>query len=88
MTREEVGWQLRKIIAKVAGLSILELADDQVLREELLLDSLKELEIVARTEVQFGIELDEGELAGIRTLQDYCNLVMDALDSARAKSGR
>ena len=88
MNREHLARQLRKIISKVAGIAMSELADEQMLREELMLDSLKEMEIVARTEVEFGIDLEEERLDSIQTLKEYCDFVAEALDSARTQGGR
>jgi acyl carrier protein len=85
MTHEEIGWGVKKIVAQVAGLPIYELEADHMLREELMLDSLKELEIVARTEIYFGVSLDEGELMAVRTLREFVDKVVEALESNRSR---
>ena len=59
MNGSEIREKTKQIIANVAGIDIEELDRDLKLREELMLDSLKEMEIVARTELSFGIALDE-----------------------------
>lgn len=79
MTRDEVRWGIKRIIAQVAGIPLPEMEDEHRLRDELMLDSLKEMEIVARTEIHFDISLDESDLLRLRTLGDYCDLVTSSL---------
>jgi acyl carrier protein len=81
MNRDEIQEQVKQIIAKVAGIDIEELGKDLKLREELMLDSLKEMEIVARTEISFGIALDEDLLVNVQTLDDYCDLIEKAVEA-------
>jgi acyl carrier protein len=80
MKRNEIREKTKQIIAAVAGINIEELDRDLKLREELMLDSLKEMEIVARTELSFGIILDEDLLVDVQTLDDYCGLIEKAVD--------
>jgi acyl carrier protein len=79
VSRKKIEKTVRDIIAQVAGVKVADVGTDLLLREDLMLDSLKEMEIVARTEVLFGISLDEGSLPDIHTLEDFCNLVEQAL---------
>lgn len=81
MNRNEIRDKTKQIIANVAGIDIEELDRDLKLREELMLDSLKEMEIVARTELSFGIALVEDLLIDVQTLDDYCNLIEKAVKS-------
>ena len=80
MKRNEIREKTKQIIATVAGINMEELDRDLKLREELMLDSLKEMEIVARTELSFGIILDEDLLVDVQTLEDYCGLIKKAVD--------
>jgi acyl carrier protein len=80
MKRNEIREKTKQIIAAVAGINIEELDRDLKLREELMLDSLKEMEIVARTELSFGIILDEDLLINVQTLDDYCGLIEKAVE--------
>jgi acyl carrier protein len=66
---------IKTIIAKVAGFPIEEIHSDIHLRNDLLVDSLKQMEIVARIEHHFGIPLDEGELVCLETLGEFFDLV-------------
>jgi acyl carrier protein len=64
----------------VAGIDIAELEENPNLRDELMLDSMREMEILARTEAYFGISIDQALLEGARSLDDYCELVMGLLN--------
>ncbi len=66
---------VKEIISKVAGYPVDEIHDDIHIRDDLLVDSLKQMEIVARIEHHFGIPLDEGEMANLETLGDFLDLV-------------
>lgn len=79
MNKEEVCQAVKQIVVQVAGIPLSELENDHLLRDELMLDSLKEMEIVARTEMHFGICLEEGDLLALRTLGEYCDLVARVL---------
>jgi acyl carrier protein len=81
MNRNEIRNVIKEIISNVSGIDAKELESDLKLREELMLDSLKEIEIVARTELHFGISLDEELLIHVRTLDDYCGLIEKAVES-------
>ena len=81
MNRNEIRYITKEIISNVAGIDVKELESDSKLREELMLDSLKEMEIVARTELHFGISIDEDLLIHVRTFDDYCGLIEKAVES-------
>lgn len=66
---------IKTIISKVAGYPIGEIHEDIHLRDDLLIDSLKQMEIVARIEHHFGIPLDEGELVCLETLGEFFDLI-------------
>jgi acyl carrier protein len=72
---------VKRIIADVAGIDAEELDTGLKLRDDLMLDSLKEMEIVARTEISLGITLDEDMLIDVHTLDEYCALIDTALES-------
>jgi len=80
MNRSEIRDKTKQIIADVAGIDIEELDRDLKLREELMLDSLKEMEIVVRTELCFEIALDEDLLISVQTLDEYCDLIEKAVE--------
>ncbi len=67
--------QVRQIIARISRIDIDELSDDVNLREELGIDSLMAMEIIATIEGTLGIQIDEGIYADINTMGDFMNLV-------------
>ena len=77
--KKQVIEEINTIISKVAGFPSSELEEEISLRDELLIDSLKQMEIVAKTEIHFGIALSEDNLAALNTLGDYYNLVLDSI---------
>ena len=52
-----------------------ELKPDVLIREELGIDSLKALEIVARIEKDLSILINEGQLLSVRTVEHFINLI-------------
>jgi acyl carrier protein len=66
---------IKKIISEVGGIDISLLEDHLKVREELMLDSLKEIEIAAKVERFFNISLNEKMLMKINTLNDFIKLV-------------
>jgi acyl carrier protein len=66
---------IKNIISEVGGIDISLLEDHLQVREELMLDSLKEIEIAAKVERFFNISLNEKMLMKINTLNDFIKLV-------------
>jgi acyl carrier protein len=77
--REQVG----RIVSRIARIDISEIADDVLIREELGIDSLMAMEIVANCETALGIELDEGDLAGVETVGAFFAFVTAAYQHAQ-----
>jgi len=73
---------IKGIISKVAGYPVSDIHNDIHIRDDLLVDSLKQMEIVARIEHHFGIPLDEGELVSLETLGDFLELVNNQILAA------
>lgn len=83
---EEVRIQVKEIIGAVADLDPAEMADGATLVEELGLDSLSLLEISVDVDYHFKLGLPEGEMKGLRTIQDIVDLVMTHLGAEAAAS--
>ena len=69
------------VIDIVAGISRIdpdEFEDDVLIREELGIDSLMAMEIVAACERRLGISIDEGQVSCVESVGDFLELV-DAL---------
>ena len=64
-----------KLVSRIAGVQVNELKPDVLIREELGIDSLKALEIVARIEKDLSILINEGQLLSVRTVEHFINLI-------------
>jgi acyl carrier protein len=74
--RAEITRELKKIVSNVTRIDIDELSENTRVREELGIDSLMAMEIVALCEKKFEIYIDEEQLFLIETIGDFYNLVV------------
>lgn len=74
-TPESLGEQVRAIISGISRIPASELADDVNVREEVGIDSLMAMEIVANCEKRFSILIDENRYAEIETIGDFLRLI-------------
>jgi len=72
--------KVRQIMAKVSRIDISELEHDVRFREELGVDSLMAMEIVATCEKRLSIVLDEAELGRLETIGDFVAYVGDVFE--------
>jgi acyl carrier protein len=63
--------EIKKIISDVSRINLSDLDDDIKIREELGIDSLMAIEIIAKCEKQFDIHIDETKLDSIITIKDF-----------------
>lgn len=70
---------VRQIVSQVSRIELSELRPDVLIREELGIDSLMAMEIVATCELQLGIRIDEGRLYEVQTVGDFESLVLGLL---------
>jgi acyl carrier protein len=77
--------EVRQIVSKISRIDAGELQDHVLIREELGIDSLMSMEIIARSEKALGIKIDESLFASIQTVGDFYDLLVNL---ARKKSGR
>ena len=75
--RTEITRELKKIVSNVTRIDIDELSENTRVREELGIDSLMAMEIVALCEKKFEIYIDEEQLFLIETIGDFYNLVVN-----------
>lgn len=67
-----------RVVDIVSGISRIDpedFDDDVLIREELGIDSLQAMEIVAACEKALGITMDEGQLYCVETVGDFIGLV-------------
>jgi acyl carrier protein len=67
--------ELREIVAEVLELEPEELTDTAGFVEEYEADSLRAIEVLARIEKRYGIEIPQEELAEMRNLEAVYNIV-------------
>ncbi|MBN1837235.1 MAG: acyl carrier protein [Spirochaetales bacterium] len=88
--RQAAGTGLREriagIVSRISRIDASELQDDVKIREELGVDSLMAMEIVASCEKELDIHIDEGELYRLQTVGDFMNLVMSLCRDAQDRS--
>jgi acyl carrier protein len=72
---ESLNDQIRTIISRVSRIATSELEETVNVREELGIDSLMAMEIIATCEKRFGITIDEREYLTIETIGDFLRLV-------------
>jgi acyl carrier protein len=63
------------IVAEISRIDSEDFDNDVLIREELGVDSLLAMEIVAACERALGISIDEGQLSDVETVGDFLGLV-------------
>lgn len=73
-------------MSRVSRIDVSELDSEIKFREELGVDSLMAMEIVATCEKQLGIQIDEGQLYTIETIGDFTSLVTEIYEKKYGKN--
>ncbi len=68
--------RVRAIMSRVSRIDIAELEEGVRFREELGVDSLMAMEIVATCEKELSITIDEDQLYDVQTIGDFQRLVL------------
>jgi len=68
--------KVREIMSSISRIDIEELDSDVRIREELGVDSLMAMEIVATCEKHLDICIDEGQLYDVETIGDFERLIV------------
>lgn len=74
---------VRRTIASILAVELSELEDDVLIREELGVDSLRALEIIAACERTLSIEIDEQECAAFETVGQFVSHVARVWQSSK-----
>ncbi|HUX14426.1 MAG TPA: acyl carrier protein [Spirochaetia bacterium] len=77
MQSANVSDEVRRIMSSVSRFDISSLESDIRFREELGVDSLMAMEIIAYCEKELSIQLDEGNLGCVETIGDFVEYVND-----------
>lgn len=67
---------IKKTISEISRINLFELDDNTKIREELGIDSLMAIEIIAKCEKRFNIQIDETKLDSIQTIGDFINFIL------------
>jgi acyl carrier protein len=66
---------IKQIVSRISRIDSAELDDSVLIREELGIDSLMGMEIIASCERLFGVKIDEALFADIQTVGDFFGLL-------------
>ncbi|MGK5732159.1 acyl carrier protein [Streptomyces sp. URMC 124] len=69
--------ELRAVVADALELPVEEVTDDARFKEDLEVDSLISLEIAVRIEEQYGIRIDDSDLADLGSFRRIAELVRE-----------
>ena len=69
--------RLETIVARISRIDRSEFAEDVLIREELGIDSLMAMEIIATVERDLSIEIDEAEMFGVQTVGEFSRFVQE-----------
>ena len=75
----EIKTELENLVSLITRINVSELSAEVRVREELGIDSLMAMEIVAACEKRFDIQIDEEQLFEIETVGEFYNLVVRIL---------
>jgi acyl carrier protein len=75
----EIQIELKNLVSLITNIDVSELNEEVRVREELGIDSLMAMEIVASCEKRFDIQIDEEQLFKIETVGEFYNLVVRTL---------
>ncbi len=80
---EQIQAEVKSLIAEIAELPEEEIEGDALFGEDLGIDSLMGLEIIAAVEKKYRIEIPEENLRRVKTLNDTTALVEEYLEASR-----
>lgn len=78
--KEKKVTEIKEIMSRISRIDASELEENILIRDELGVDSLMAMEIIATCEKQFEIHIDEGILFEIETIGDFIDLVLNLYD--------
>lgn len=68
--------EIMQIVSRISRIDEADLQDDLLIREEVGIDSLMAMEIIATCEKYLGIKIDETLFVEIQTVRDFLLLLM------------
>ena len=74
---EHFAGEIKHIVSRVSRIEVEDLQDHLLIREELGIDSLMAMEIIATCEKHLGIRMDEALFSEVQTVKDFLVLLME-----------
>jgi acyl carrier protein len=82
LTAEQVKQKIKSIVSRISRIDAEEFDDEVIIREELGIDSLMAMEIIATCEKHLDIQIDEAMFGDIETIGDFLGLLVDLYQNA------
>ena len=76
LTSEQIRQTTKQIVSRISRIDAEEFEDDIIIREELGIDSLMAMEIIATCEKHLDIQIDEAMFGNIETVGDFLDLLV------------
>lgn len=67
--------QIKKVLVDAINVDEEAVTPEAKLNEDLGIDSLAAVELALELETEFGIRIEDDELAGLKTVQDIINII-------------
>ena len=72
----DVTARTKEIVSRISRIDVCELEDHILIREELGIDSLMAMEILATCEKEFKIQTDENDFVSLETVGDFLEMIL------------
>ena len=73
---EQFKHEIKQIVSRISRIDEPDLQDHLLIREELGIDSIMGMEIIATCEKHIGLRMDAALFADVQTINDFLNLLM------------
>ena len=84
VTSAELRGKVGEIVSRISRIDASEFEDDVLIREELGIDSLMAMEIIATCEKELRIQIDETLFGCVETVGDFMSIMYDLYENQRA----
>ena len=81
MTRQEIEEKVRNFLIEDLEIDEEKIADDALLKDDMGIDSLDFVDIVVIVEKTFGFKIKPEEMAGVKTLSQFCDYIENKVNA-------
>lgn len=81
MTRQEIEEKVREFLIDDLEIDEDKIAPEALLKDDLNIDSLDFVDIVVIVEKKFGFKIKPEEMAGVKTLSQFCDYIERKMNS-------